>query len=87
MELGKQLALAIDGTVLPVQGPPGAGKTHLGAEMIVALVAAGKKVGIVANSHKVIGNLLRKACELAVTFAHRFGASRRRKSSLFIHLL
>ncbi|MDX2055227.1 MAG: TM0106 family RecB-like putative nuclease [Polyangiaceae bacterium] len=65
VEIGKQLALAVDGSVLPVQGPPGAGKTHLGAEMIVALVRAGKRVGIVANSHKVIGKLLKEACKLA----------------------
>lgn len=63
--IGIALAHAIDGSILPVQGPPGAGKTHLGAHMIVALVRAGKRVGIVANSHKVVGNLLNKACETA----------------------
>jgi predicted RecB family nuclease len=64
-ELGKRLALAIDCTVLPVQGPPGTGKTHLGAEMIVALVGAKKRVGIIANSHQVIGKLLKEACAAA----------------------
>jgi uncharacterized protein len=48
----------LDGGVLPVQGPPGAGKTTQGAKAILALVAAGKKVGITAVSHKVIDNLL-----------------------------
>lgn len=50
----------------PIQGPPGAGKTHTGARMICALVAAGKKIGITANSHKVIRNLLdevQRACK------------------------
>ena len=50
----------------PIQGPPGAGKTHTGARMICALVAAGKKIGITANSHKVIRNLLdevQEACK------------------------
>lgn len=61
----RMAVLSIDGSVLPVQGPPGAGKTHLGAEMILELVRAGKKVGIVANSHKVIGHLLKKACTMA----------------------
>jgi len=42
----------------PIQGPPGAGKTHTGARMICALVTAGKRIGITANSHKVIRNLL-----------------------------
>jgi predicted RecB family nuclease len=44
--------------VLPVQGPPGAGKTFTGARMICELVRHGKKVGITANSHKVIRNLI-----------------------------
>jgi uncharacterized protein len=58
-------ALAVNGSVLPVQGPPGTGKTYLGARMIVALVKAGKRVGITANSHKVITGLLDEACEAA----------------------
>lgn len=44
--------------VLPIQGPPGAGKTYTGARMICALVRRGKTVGITANSHKVIRNLI-----------------------------
>ena len=64
-EHGKRLALAIDGTVLAVQGPPGTGKTHLGAQMIVALARANKKIGIIANSHQVIGKLLKEACAAA----------------------
>ncbi|MGQ0562137.1 MAG: hypothetical protein ACT443_09715 [Gemmatimonadota bacterium] len=37
--------------MLPFQGPPGAGKTYLGARMILSAVAAGKKVGVVAPSN------------------------------------
>jgi uncharacterized protein len=44
--------------VFPIQGPPGAGKTYTGARMICALVRRGKRVGITANSHKVIRNLI-----------------------------
>ena len=40
-------------------GPPGSGKTYTGARMVVRLVASGKKIGISANSHRVIGNFLR----------------------------
>ena len=58
-------ALAVKGSVLAVQGPPGTGKTYLGARMIVALLKAGKRVGITANSHRVITGLLDKACEIA----------------------
>jgi predicted RecB family nuclease len=48
----------LDHSILPIQGPPGSGKTYLGAELVIDLVRNGKKVGIVANSHKVIRNLL-----------------------------
>jgi predicted RecB family nuclease len=51
--------------VLPIQGPPGAGKTFTGAHMICALVERGKKVGITANSHKVIRNLIDRVLEIA----------------------
>ena len=54
----RRLVLELDETVLPVQGPPGSGKTFIGAQMVCALVRAGKKVGVTANSHKVIRNLL-----------------------------
>ncbi|MFH1475028.1 MAG: TM0106 family RecB-like putative nuclease, partial [Chloroflexota bacterium] len=53
-----RIALALDGSTLAIQGPPGTGKTYTGAQMILALVAAGKTVGVTANSHKVIGNVL-----------------------------
>lgn len=48
----------LDRSVLPVQGPPGSGKTFLGAEVVVELVKLGRKVGVTANSHRVVGNLL-----------------------------
>lgn len=60
-----RLALALEESYLPVQGPPGTGKTTRGADMVVALVRAGRKVGITATSHKVITNLLQKVCEAA----------------------
>jgi len=48
----------LQGGALPIQGPPGAGKTYTGAHMICELVRLGKSVSITANSHKVIRNLL-----------------------------
>lgn len=62
---------ALDESVLPVQGPPGAGKTYAGAEAICALVKEGRKVGVTANSHAVIRKLL---CEVAEA-AKRNGVS------------
>lgn len=61
-ESAQQFAVRIvtdlDRTTLAIQGPPGAGKTYVGAEMIRALLRAGRKVGITAVSHKVIRNLM-----------------------------
>ena len=53
-----RIATDLDRTTLPIQGPPGAGKTYIGAQMIRALAKAGRKVGVTATSHKVIRNLL-----------------------------
>ncbi len=61
-EIAIQAALALDSTVLPIQGPPGSGKTYTGARMIAELVRHGLKVGITALNHKVISNLLDAAC-------------------------
>jgi uncharacterized protein len=52
-------------SVLPIQGPPGSGKTFTGARMIVELVRQGRRVGITAVSHKVISNLLGEVCRTA----------------------
>ncbi len=48
----------LDGEWLAVQGPPGSGKTYLGAAAVVEMVRLGRKVGVSGNSHRVIGNLL-----------------------------
>ena len=56
---------ALDHSVLPVQGPPGAGKTFMGARIILDLIRSGSRVGICATSHKVIGNLLDATSEAA----------------------
>ena len=73
-----RVGLALDSSVLPIQGPPGAGKTFTGARMICQLVNLGKKVGITAVSHKVIRKLLDEVLDAArelngveVSCAHR----------------
>jgi hypothetical protein len=50
--------IGLDHSVLPVQGPPGTGKTFRGARMIVAALAAGRRVGITAPSHAAVQNML-----------------------------
>lgn len=53
-----RLARSLDSSYLFVQGPPGTGKTWRGAEVVVDLLARGFRVGVTAQSHKVIHNLL-----------------------------
>jgi hypothetical protein len=60
-----RLAPHIDSGVFPIQGPPGSGKTYIGARMISALTKMDKKVGITANSHKVIRNILDEVVKAA----------------------
>jgi predicted RecB family nuclease len=64
-DAGKRLALLLENSVLPIQGPPGSGKTYIGARMILELVESGHRVGITATSHKVICNLLDELCDAA----------------------
>ena len=65
LEAATRVAPDLDGDWLGVQGPPGSGKTYLGAEVAVELVRRGRKVGVTANSHRVIGHLLDKIAERA----------------------
>jgi len=72
-----RVALNLDASVFPVQGPPGAGKTHTGAHMICALAKQGKTVGITANSHKVIRNLLDEVLAAASEQGQRISCSQK----------
>ena len=52
--------LTLDHSYLAVQGPPGTGKTYTGSRVIADLVTNhGWKVGIVAQSHETVKNMLR----------------------------
>jgi uncharacterized protein len=61
----RRLAVALDDTVLAIQGPPGSGKTYDGARMIATLIDRGGRVGITGTSHKVIANAIRAVLEAA----------------------
>ena len=79
-EVAIRLAKDLDNSVLPIQGPPGAGKTYIGSRMIAALARSGKRVGVTAVSHKVILNLLTAVVENAgtgeaVQVAHKPGSN------------
>jgi predicted RecB family nuclease len=57
-DAARRLVPRLLGGCLAVQGPPGAGKTWTGAALVVEAVRGGKRVGVTAQSHKAIGNLL-----------------------------
>jgi predicted RecB family nuclease len=65
LDIAREIAVALEHSVLPIQGPPGSGKTYTGARMIVELVKQKKRVGITAVSHKVISKLLEEVCKAA----------------------
>lgn len=56
----------LDSSTLAIQGPPGAGKTYLASRAIAHLVSQGKRVGITANSHSAIENLLAACLDAGV---------------------
>jgi uncharacterized protein len=66
IDRARRLVVRLQDTVLPIQGPPGSGKTHTGAHMACASVRAGRKVGVTGTSHKVIRHLLETIVEVAV---------------------
>ncbi len=57
---------AADHTYLAVQGPPGTGKTFTGSRVIKRLVAEGWRIGVVAQSHAVVENMLRGVVDAGV---------------------
>jgi predicted RecB family nuclease len=65
LEAAKDLVESVDSSYLVVQGPPGSGKTYTGARLIVRLLARGRRVGVTAQSHKSIHNLLEEIEKVA----------------------
>src|SRR5215831_9182337 len=68
----KARALGLDESYLFLQGPPGTGKTWTGARIVAHLLAAGRRVGIAAQSHKAIHNLLTEIEKVARETGVRF---------------
>ncbi|MFE5339215.1 TM0106 family RecB-like putative nuclease [Isoptericola sp. NPDC056578] len=66
----------LDRSYLAVQGPPGTGKTHVGSHVVAALVAEGWRVGVVAQSHAAVENMLRAVVEKAGVPAERVARKR-----------
>lgn len=57
---------ALDESYLAIQGPPGTGKTYTAARVILALIAAGRRVAISAFTHSAIRNLVEECIAAAV---------------------
>ena len=62
----------LDHSYLFIQGPPGTGKTYTAAQAIIALLRAGKRVGVSSNSHKAINKLLSEVEERTKEANFRF---------------
>jgi uncharacterized protein len=60
-----RLGRILDHSCLAIQGPPGSGKTRAASHLAVELIRDGRTVGITANGHAVITNLVDAVCELA----------------------
>ncbi|MFT4214676.1 MAG: TM0106 family RecB-like putative nuclease [Microbacterium sp.] len=55
---------------LAVQGPPGTGKTYVGSHVVARLVAErGFRIGVVAQSHAVVENMLARIVDAGVPLA------------------
>lgn len=54
----RDLVSRLNSSYLFIQGPPGSGKTFTGARLITDLLRRGARVGVAAQSHKAIHNLL-----------------------------
>lgn len=77
----------LDRSSLFIQGPPGAGKTYTGSNVIVELMARSYRVGISSNSHKAIHNLLegveKQADKRGFEFSGIYKAAARTRGSEF----
>ena len=63
VDAARRLVPRLAGGYLPVQGPPGSGKTVTAAAVIVDAVRHGRRVGVSAPSHHAVANLLDAVCE------------------------
>ena len=80
---GESLAetiLALDRSYLVVQGPPGTGKSTTGGHAIVRLLKAGKRIGVMARSHKAAQNLVAAVERAALKCGHTFAGAHKYSS-------
>ena len=67
-------AVNLNRSHMTIQGPPGTGKTYVGARIVLELILQGRRVGVMALSHKAINNLL-EAVDSLIDFYQVRGAN------------
>jgi uncharacterized protein len=72
-----RLTPALTCGVLPIQGPPGTGKSFTGAQMIAKLIREGHRIGIIANSHKVVRNLIDESVKACISSGQAIAAGQK----------
>uniref|UniRef100_UPI00035FE878 DEAD/DEAH box helicase n=1 Tax=Nocardiopsis lucentensis TaxID=53441 RepID=UPI00035FE878 len=70
---------ALDHSYLAVQGPPGAGKTYLAAQLITHLARQGRTIGVCSTSHKAVENVMGAALAAAEAAGVDLPAAKRAK--------
>ena len=82
-----KVILNLNNSYLFIQGPPGTGKTTQASNVIAELISKGKKIGVVANSHRVVHNLIskvEKVCEnKKINFSGFKRGSNRNEESIY----
>ncbi len=66
----------LDHSTICIQGPPGTGKTWTAARAIKELLARGKTVGVMSNSHKAVCNLMRAVLKIDTSIGHTVKAAK-----------
>ncbi|PWV55098.1 TM0106 family RecB-like putative nuclease [Nocardiopsis sp. L17-MgMaSL7] len=67
----------LDHSYLAVQGPPGAGKTYLAAQLITHLIKEGRSVGVCSTGHKAVENVMAAALRAAAHQGLEVAAAKR----------
>ncbi|MFY9487486.1 MAG: TM0106 family RecB-like putative nuclease [Solirubrobacterales bacterium] len=77
----RELLDELGSSYIPIQGPPGAGKSHTAADLIVDQLIKGKRVGVAATTHSAINTLLAKVEEFAIERGHRLAGAKKISNS------
>ncbi|MFM8842132.1 MAG: AAA domain-containing protein, partial [Actinomycetota bacterium] len=67
-EVISEIASDLDESYFVIQGPPGTGKTYSSAKAILQLIRNGNRIGIAANTHSAVEQLLSEIADHAGDF-------------------